>query len=120
MGKGHSRRGHQARMTRSVPLARRPFLCIAIAAILARGWHKAWAQAYPTRPVRVIVPAAAGGPTDLFARLMAQKLSERLGKQFYVDNIGGASGNIGTSQAARAAPDGYTLLFAYATFAVNP
>ena len=72
------------------------------------------------RPVRVIVPFAAGGPTDIFARLIAQKLSERLRKQFYVENIAGASGNIGTGQAVRAASDGNTLLFAYSSYVVNP
>src|SRR5262245_14573098 len=77
------------------------------------------AQTYPMRPVRVIVPYAPGG-TDVFARLVAQKLSERFGKQFYVDNIVGASGNIGTGQAARAATDGHTLLVVFTTFAINP
>jgi tripartite-type tricarboxylate transporter receptor subunit TctC len=75
---------------------------------------------YPTKPVRVIVPYAAAGPTDVFARLISQKLSDRLGKQFYVENIPGASGNIGTGQAARAAPDGNTLLCAYSSYVVNP
>ena len=55
----------------------------------------AWAQAYPTRPVRVIVSAAAGGPSDVIGRIAAQKLSERLGQQFYVENIPGGAGNLG-------------------------
>jgi len=80
----------------------------------------AWSQTYPTRPVRTIVAFAPGGVTDTFARLMAQKLSEHLGKQFYVENITGATGNIGTGQAAKAAPDGYTLLFAFSSYVVNP
>jgi tripartite-type tricarboxylate transporter receptor subunit TctC len=80
----------------------------------------AWSQTYPTRPVRAIVAFAPGGVTDTFARLMAQKLSEHLGKQFYVENITGATGNIGTGQAAKAAPDGYTLLFAFSSYVVNP
>jgi len=75
---------------------------------------------YPSRPVRVIVPFAPSGTTDIFARIAAQKLTERLGKSFYVENIAGASGNIGTGQAARAAPDGYTLLFAFSSYVVNP
>jgi tripartite-type tricarboxylate transporter receptor subunit TctC len=75
---------------------------------------------YPTRSVRVIVAFAPGGVTDTFARLMAQKLGEHLGKQFYVENIAGATGNIGTGQAAKAAPDGYTLLFAFSSYVVNP
>jgi tripartite-type tricarboxylate transporter receptor subunit TctC len=70
--------------------------------------------------VLALVPFAAGGLTASFARLMVQKLSERLGKQFYVENVAGASGNIGTGQAAKAAPDGYTVLFAPSAFAVNP
>jgi tripartite-type tricarboxylate transporter receptor subunit TctC len=78
------------------------------------------AQSYPTRPVRVIVPYTAGGPTDTFSRLTAQRLSEHLGKQFYVENIAGATGNIGTAQAAKARPDGNTLLFAFSSYAVNP
>jgi len=77
------------------------------------------AQTYPMRPVRVIVPYAPGG-TDVFARLIAQKLSERFGKQFYVENIVGASGSIGAGQAARAASDGHTVLVAFTTFAINP
>ncbi len=75
---------------------------------------------YPARSVRVIVGFAPGGVTDVFTRLVAQKLSERLGKQFYVENLAGGSGNIGTAQAARAAPDGYTILFAFSSFVVNP
>jgi tripartite-type tricarboxylate transporter receptor subunit TctC len=75
---------------------------------------------YPSRPVRVIVPFAAGGPSDIFARLIGQKLSERLGKQFYVENQAGAGGNIGMGAAARAAPDGYTIAVVSSSFLVNP
>jgi tripartite-type tricarboxylate transporter receptor subunit TctC len=77
------------------------------------------AKNYPDRPVRVIVPFAAGGPTDVTARLITQYLSERLGKQFYVENIGGAGGNTGVGQAARAAPDGYTVIVISTGFIVN-
>jgi tripartite-type tricarboxylate transporter receptor subunit TctC len=80
----------------------------------------AWSQAYPAHPVHMIVPLAAGGPTDVFGRLMAQKLSEQLGKQFYVENIPGAGGNIGTGRAAQAAPDGYTLLVVASSYVTNP
>jgi tripartite-type tricarboxylate transporter receptor subunit TctC len=80
----------------------------------------ATAQTYPSHSVRAIVAFAPGGVTDTFTRLMAQKLSENLGQQFYVDNIPGATGNIGTAQAAKAAPDGYTLLFAFSSYVVNP
>jgi tripartite-type tricarboxylate transporter receptor subunit TctC len=72
----------------------------------------AGAQTYPDRPVRVIVPYAPGGPTDIIGRLISLKLSERLGKQFYIENVPGVGGNIGIGRAAQAAPDGYTVLFA--------
>ena len=78
------------------------------------------AQDYPTRPVKLIVPYAAGGPTDVWARLVAQKLSGHFGKGIYVENIGGAGGNIGTGQAAKAAPDGYTVLIAVNSHVINP
>jgi tripartite-type tricarboxylate transporter receptor subunit TctC len=101
---------------------RRRFLRMATGALALGAISRiAWAQSnYPARSVRVIVPFAPGGSTDIFARITAQKLSERLGKQFYVENIGGAGGNLGTAQAARAAPDGYTVLFAFGSFVVNP
>jgi tripartite-type tricarboxylate transporter receptor subunit TctC len=102
-------------------LPRRQFLHLAAgSAALPTVSRLATAQTYPTRPVRVLVPYSAGGPTDIFARLIAQKLSEHLGKQFYVENVAGASGNIGTAQAARSSPDGHTLLVAYNSYAVNP
>src|SRR5262249_47816470 len=75
---------------------------------------------YPDKPVRLIVPFAAGGPTDIVARLIAQKLSESWGQQVYVENVAGASGNIGTRTVARAAPDGYTVLVTTSGFVVNP
>src|SRR6266545_2339969 len=78
------------------------------------------AQAYPARAVRVIVPYAPAGPTDVFARLMAQKLSEQLGAQFYVENIAGAGGNIGIGRAAQTTADGYTILVTGANIVVNP
>ncbi len=78
------------------------------------------AAEYPDHPVKVVVPFAAGGPTDVMARLIAQKLSESLKQQFYVENRPGAGGNIGMSEVARAKPDGYTLLVASSSFVVNP
>jgi tripartite-type tricarboxylate transporter receptor subunit TctC len=74
---------------------------------------------YPNRPVRMIVPFAAGGPGDIFARLIAQKLSEQLGRQFFIENHAGAGGNIGAGLAARALADGYTLLVGSSTVWVN-
>jgi tripartite-type tricarboxylate transporter receptor subunit TctC len=105
----------------AVQLPRRQFLHLAAAvAALPLVSLTARAQAYPTRPVRVIVPYAPGGPTDLFARLIAQKLSEHLGQQFFVENVGGAGGNIGMGRAAKAPPDGYTILVAAAPLVINP
>jgi tripartite-type tricarboxylate transporter receptor subunit TctC len=78
------------------------------------------AAGYPDRPVKVIVPFPAGGVTDIATRVVVQRLSERLGQQFYVENIGGAGGNIGMGDAARAAGDGYTMLFASSSIVVNP
>ena len=80
----------------------------------------AFAQTYPNRFVRIIVPFPAGGPTDVMARLIGQKLSEKLGQQFIVENIGGAGGNIGMGNAAEAAGDGYTILFVSSSYVVNP
>jgi tripartite-type tricarboxylate transporter receptor subunit TctC len=70
----------------------------------------AWAQAYPARPVRIVVPYSAGGSVDIVSRLLAQRLSVSLGQQFIVDNKGGASGNIGTELVAKSPADGYTLV----------
>ncbi len=99
---------------------RRELLALGGSAVAAAFASCAWAQAYPARPVRVIVPFGPGGPTDVFARLMAQKLSEQTGTQFYIENIGGAGGNIGATRAAQAPPDGYTLLVDGANLVVNP
>jgi tripartite-type tricarboxylate transporter receptor subunit TctC len=90
------------------------------AAIASPGRAQTAGEAYPTRPVRIIVPFGAGGPGDLFARMVAQKLSDDLGRAFYVENHPGAGGNIGTGLAARAAPDGYTLVVVSSTFMINP
>src|SRR5690606_24735008 len=79
----------------------------------------AWAQAYPTKPIHLIVPFPPGGVTDLVGRVIAQRLSERLGQQVVVENRGGGAGSIGAQIAARATPDGYTLFMGTATHAIN-
>jgi len=78
------------------------------------------ASTYPTRPVRMIVPYAAGGPTDVIARVVAQKLSESIGQQFFVENLPGAGGNTGIGKAAKSAADGYTIVVVSTGFIVNP
>src|SRR5215213_7670239 len=88
------------------------------AALFAAG--AAFAQHYPSRIVRIIVPFPAGGPTDVMARFIGQKLSERLGQQFIIENHGGAAGNIGMGNAAKAEGDGYTILFVSSSYVVNP
>jgi tripartite-type tricarboxylate transporter receptor subunit TctC len=80
----------------------------------------AGAETYPERPVRIVVPAPPGGGGDVLARVVAQKLSENLGRQFFVENIPGAGHNIGMGTVARAEPDGHTILFGFSTFMVNP
>lgn len=99
-------------------MARRLALCAALlGAVFAA--LPAYA-AYPDKPVKIVVPFAPGGPTDVMARLIAQKLSDYTGKQFYVENVPGAGGNIGMAAVANAAPDGYTLLIVSSSVAVNP
>src|ERR1051325_10247597 len=92
-------------------LSRRKYLRLALAAAAAppmipRG---AWAQAYPRRPITMIVPYAAGGPTDSLARILAERMTDSLGQPVVVENIGGANGSIAVGRVARAVPDGYTL-----------
>jgi tripartite-type tricarboxylate transporter receptor subunit TctC len=104
-------------------LRRRQFLQLAAAttaaALAPASSRLAWAQAYPARPVRLLVGFAVGGVTDIVARLMGQRLSERLGQQFFVENRTGAATNVATEALVRAAPDGYTLLMASASNAIN-
>jgi tripartite-type tricarboxylate transporter receptor subunit TctC len=99
---------------------RRRFLVLATgAAVLPAVSRFAWAQTYPTRPVRIIVGNPPGGGTDIVARLIGQSLSERLGQQFIIENRPGAGSNIGTEAVVRAAPDGYTLLLVSQANAAN-
>jgi len=107
-------------MGKTMSLPRRHFLgLVAGAAALPLAPHAAWALDYPTRPVRVIVGFPAGIGPDITGRLMSQWLSDHLGQQFVVDNRPGASSNIGTELAAKAAPDGYTLLVTVSSNAIN-
>ncbi|GIQ79265.1 hypothetical protein BraRD5C2_77190 [Bradyrhizobium sp. RD5-C2] len=101
-----------------VRMKRRTFIASSVVLLAAPGIVRA--QAYPARPVRMIVPFGPGGNADVFGRIIAQKLSERLGEQFYVENVSGAGGNIGVGRAAMAAPDGYTVLVTPPSFTINP
>ena len=101
-------------------LPRRQFLHLAAgAAALSAESRIARAQAYPSRPVRIVVGFSAGGALDTLARLMGQWLSERLGKPFVIENRPGAGGTIGTEAVVKAAPDGYTLLMVGTVSAIN-
>src|SRR5262249_14088300 len=105
----------------SMDFRRRQFLFLtASAAALPIIAGIAKAQTYPARPVRVIVPFSPGGPTDVFARIVAGNLSHSLGQQFYVENQPGAGGNLGMGAGARAASDGYTVLVVSTSYVVNP
>jgi tripartite-type tricarboxylate transporter receptor subunit TctC len=100
--------------------ARRTVLRLAMGAVALPALSRlASAQAYPSRPVRIIVAVPAGGPIDMSARLIGQWLSERLGQPFIIENRAGAAGNIGTEAVVRAPADGYTLLLAFAASAIN-
>jgi tripartite-type tricarboxylate transporter receptor subunit TctC len=100
---------------------RRAVLRAGALAFGAAGFGRTAAGAgYPDRPVRIVVPFAPGGPSDLTARLMSVKLGEALGQTFFVENRAGAGSNLGTAAVARSAPDGYTLLVTSSAFVVNP
>src|SRR5690349_1687025 len=109
-------------MPRTVPRSRSMLLRLPAAAlVLALAAAHAFAQsAYPSKPVRFIVPSSAGGGTDIIARAISQKLSEALGQQFVVDNRPGAGQMIGIELAARSPADGHTLLMTASTLAINP
>src|SRR5262252_7037127 len=95
-------------------------IALGLAALLLVGASFAQTSGYPDRPVKMIAPFAPGGPVDAVARVLAPKLSEDLGQQFYVENHPGGSGNIGTALAAKAPADGYTILVISSTLVVNP
>lgn len=106
--------------TLSLRTTRRAFAAAATAlAFFAFSATPSLAQNYPTRTVRIVVPFPAGATTDMLARLFAQRLSEGLGQTFVVENVGGAGGSLGADQVAKAAPDGYTLLFHNLTFSTT-
>ena len=103
-------------------VARRHLLKAGVAALVLAMWTlpSRAEPSYPSRPVRVIVPFAPGGGVDILARYVCRKLGERLGQPFYVENMPGAAGNIGTAHAARAAPDGGMILFVFGSFVISP
>lgn len=101
-------------------ISRRHFLQVTAASTVVVP-SVARAQTFPARPISVIVPSAPAGTTDITARFVSEYMSQLLGQQFVVENVGGASGNIGNIRAARATPDGYTLLMSYSGYHVaNP
>jgi len=105
-------------MMRAAPMMRRAVAAMAASSML---WAlTALAQSWPAKPIRMIIPFPPGGATDLIGRLAAQRLTESLGQPVLVENRGGAGGSIGTEAGVRAAPDGYTLTFSVASYAVNP
>jgi tripartite-type tricarboxylate transporter receptor subunit TctC len=98
------------------PPARARLAAAALLAVAAAGAH---AQAYPSKPVRLVIGFPAGGAADILARIVGPRVAEQLGQQVVIDNRGGANGNIGAELVARAAPDGYTLMMVVSSFATN-
>src|SRR5262245_36059089 len=95
-------------------LPRRTFLHLAAGATaLPAVTRTAWAQAYPARPVTIVVPFAAGGSTDVYARIVGEYMARTLGQQFIIENVVGAGGTTGSLRAMRARPDGYTILMGH-------
>src|SRR6187399_1251108 len=99
---------------------RRSLLCCGLGLLLAGTVPAVLAQAYPSRPVRLIVPFAPGGFTDVVARILGQKLSQSMGQQFVIENKAGAGSTIGSDFVAKSAPDGYTLLMVSSTHVISP
>src|SRR4051812_49864180 len=98
---------------------RRAAPAIVAACIASVCQHGAWAQTYPTKPVRVIIATSAGSNPDIIARVLAHGLTQMWGQQVIIDNRAGAGGNIGADMAAKAPPDGYTLLHAHTNLSIN-
>ena len=102
------------------PVSAFAFAALAVLAALAGATNDAAAQAYPSRAITIVVPFAAGGPTDVIARTLAQHMRASLGQTVIVENVTGANGNIGVAKVARAAPDGYTISIGHwSTHVVN-
>src|SRR5262249_25659590 len=108
------------RQENSMDLRRRRFLVLTASAAAVPFATTAKAQIYPARPVRVIVPFSPGGPTDVFARIVAENLSRSLGQQFYIENQPGAGGNFGMGIGAHASSDGHTVVVVSTSYVVNP
>lgn len=106
-------------VTKASPSLHHVFRQAAAAALLLIGAAPAVAE-YPDKPVRIVIPNTAGGPSDIMARILAPLLGEALGGSFVAENIGGGGGNIGTARVARADPDGYTILLPSTAFIINP
>jgi tripartite-type tricarboxylate transporter receptor subunit TctC len=105
----------------TTPFTRRAMLAAAVAFGLGSAVAPASAQSFPSRPITIVVPFAAGGGTDIAARIIAQKMTEMLGQNVIIENVAGAGGNVGTNRVAKAAPDGYTILMGtISTHAINP
>ena len=104
----------------STPTTRRGVLASAAALVLCAPWQAALAQAWPTKPVNIVVPFPAGGGTDAFARPLFAAMAKNTGKQFIIDNKGGAGGTLGAGLAARAAPDGYNFFMGAVHHAIAP
>jgi tripartite-type tricarboxylate transporter receptor subunit TctC len=117
--KGRAETSTRKKEMRHRYFSRRSFVAAAAAGLVTAP-RLTLAQSYPSRPIRVIVPFAAGGPSDIIARIVADALHSRLGQTVVIDNRAGGGANIGIGQAARAEPDGYTLLITTSAFVINP
>jgi len=105
-------------MRHAIALPHPPSWLLALAGLALAS--AAWAQSYPARPVHVVIPLSPGGTTDVPGRIIAQKLSESLGQQFFVENRAGAGGTIGSDFVAKSKADGYTLLLTASPFVIAP
>src|SRR5665213_2564791 len=110
------RAGRRRYMKKHLALA----FCVLAASLASAAAPTAAAESWPARPVKVVVGFAPGGPTDLFARLIAQQLTEQTGKNFFIENVSGAGGNVGAVRVAQSPADGYTLLVTGGNLTNNP